>query len=81
MTELQKRLHLAGRDATDEVRHLVDGEGTRWLVYEQAFSEYDRRRGLSLIFASDTVVRRVRHYPDGWRALSDDALLALSWNA
>jgi hypothetical protein len=61
------------------MRHFVDAEGARWCVHEQAFSEYDRRRGLSLIFASDAAVRRVRDYPENWRALSDEELAALSW--
>jgi hypothetical protein len=43
------------------------------------FSDYDRRRGLSLIFASDVAVRRVRSYPANWATLSDEALAALSW--
>lgn len=51
----------------------------RWRVYELAFSEYDRRHGLSLIFASDVAVRRVRGYPPNWAALSDEELASLSW--
>jgi len=31
------------------------------------------------VFESDQVVRRVRDYPANWRDLSDDDLLALSW--
>lgn len=46
---------------------------------EEPFTDYDRRRGASLIFSSDNVVRRVRGYPAEWRDLTDDALLALSW--
>lgn len=59
----------------------VDAEGMRWQVSERPFSDYDRRRGLSLIFASDSAVRRVREYPDNWHALSDAELAALSWKA
>lgn len=46
---------------------------------EERFGEYDRRRGASLIFSSESVVRRVRDYPAEWRGLSEVALLALSW--
>jgi hypothetical protein len=63
------------------VRVFVDGEGTRWHVSERPFADYDRRRGLSLIFASDAAVRRVREYPATWYLLSDEELGALSWTA
>ncbi len=81
MTDHQKRLRVSSRDdSAGDTRHFADAEGTRWHAYEQAFSEYDRRRGLSLIFASDAAVRRVRDYPESWRTLSDAELLALSWS-
>lgn len=69
----------AGEEAP--VRMFVDREGTRWQVSERPFADYDRRRGVSLIFASDGAVRRVREYPADWMSLSDDELLALSWKA
>lgn len=56
-----------------------DAEGVEWCVTEERFGEYDRRRGASLIFSSESVVRRVRDYPAEWRGLSEVALLALSW--
>ncbi len=62
-------------------RTFLDVEGTRWQVYEQSFGDYDRRSGMSLIFASEAAVRRVRDFPSDWRLLTDEALLALSWNA
>ncbi|MEP6622094.1 MAG: hypothetical protein ABJE47_22420 [bacterium] len=61
-------------------RSFVDADGMRWRVYEQPTSDYDRRRQ-SLIFASETAVRRVRDFPANWTDLSDDELTALSWNA
>lgn len=67
------------RSSADPVRDFVDGDGIRWRVYEMPFSEYDRRRGLSLIFSSDVAVRRVRSYPAHWAALSDEELAVLSW--
>jgi hypothetical protein len=60
-------------------RTFLDVEGTQWRVYEQAFGDYDRRSGMSLIFASEAAVRRVRDFPADWMQLSDDELLALSW--
>ena len=62
-------------------RHFVDADGVRWRVFEQAFSDYDRRRGNSLIFASDGAVRRVRDFPANWASLSDAELAKLSWKA
>jgi hypothetical protein len=63
------------------VRIFLDADGTRWQVSERPFADYDRRRGLSLIFASESAVRRVREYPAGWFLLSDEELSALSWKA
>jgi hypothetical protein len=62
-------------------RTFLDAEGTRWQVYEQAFGDYDRRSGMSLIFASESAVRRVRDFPAEWMQLTDEELLALSWKA
>lgn len=62
-------------------RVFIDADGVRWRVTERSFSEYDRRRGLSLIFASDNAVRRVRNYPPNWVKLSDAELAALSWKS
>jgi hypothetical protein len=62
-------------------REFVDAEGARWRVYEQPVSDYDRRRGSSLIFASEAAVRRVRVFPADWRSLSDLELARLSWGA
>lgn len=62
-------------------RIFQDADGSRWRVYEQAFSGYDRRTGTSLIFASEAAVRRVRDFPSDWLTLSDEELLSLSWKA
>ena len=66
--------------STPRARTLLDSEGSQWRVFEQAFSDYDRRSGMSLIFASDSAVRRVRLYPADWYELPDEELLALSWS-
>ena len=62
-------------------RVFVDADGARWRVYEQPFSTYDRRSGVSLIFANDAAVRRVREFPANWAELSDAELASLSWKA
>lgn len=60
---------------------MLDEHGAHWSIFEQAFADFDRRRGLSLIFSSESAVRRVRDYPSNWAQLSDAELMALSWNA
>ncbi len=64
---------------TPASRTFQDGDGTQWRVFEQSFGDYDRRSGLSLIFASEAAVRRVRDFPSDWMQLSNEELLALSW--
>ena len=80
MTDAREAAKGASEGSITE-RVFVDGDGVRWRVFEQAFSDYDRRRGLSLIFASDAAVRRVRDFPASWAALSDIELARLSWKA
>jgi hypothetical protein len=58
-----------------EQARVLHREGERWLVYELT-SAYDRR-GTSLVLESETVVRRVRDYPENWRELPDSDLLPL----
>ena len=79
MTVSRERTGIPGSDETSRVRSFTDDLGQDWLVSEQPFSEYDRRRGYSLIFASELAVRRVRDYPSDWFTLSDPELAALSW--
>lgn len=62
-------------------RSYLDADGACWRVFEQPFADYDRRNGMSLIFASDAAVRRVRDYPADWIGLTDAELVALSWKA
>lgn len=54
-------------------------DGMPWLVYELPALPFDRRSTPSLVFESDSSVRRVRNYPADWRTLGDDDLFALSW--
>lgn len=67
------------RHGTTNGRTIRDPQGECWHVYEVGGATYDRRA--SLIFESAWTVRRVRVYPADWRALSDEELLALSWQA
>ena len=75
----EQRTGVSSSDESSRVRSFTDDLGQDWLVSEQPFSEYDRRRGFSLIFASELAVRRVRDYPSDWFTLSDSELAALSW--
>ncbi len=79
MTVSRERTEVSGSEERTRVRSFTDDLGQQWLVSEQPFSEYDRRTGLSLIFASELAVRRVRVYPSDWFTLSDADLAALSW--
>ena len=76
-----RRPDSAASIVTPPERSFLDEEGVRWHVYERSFTEYDRRSGQSLIFASDAAVRRVRAFPQNWRELSDEDLATLSWRA
>ena len=69
----------SAREAEAVEREFVDADGTQWRVREMPFSQYDRRRGCSLIFWSEGAVRRVRDYPTDWHELSDIELGLLSW--
>ena len=60
-----------------DIRYIALADEGHWMVYELAGLSYDRRR--SLVFESDTQIRRVRNYPAGRRSLSDEALYQLSW--
>jgi hypothetical protein len=79
MTDASESRVTGPRSSVGPVRDFVDADGVRWRACEMPFSDYDRRRGLSLIFASEVAVRRVRSYPADWMTLSDEALAALSW--
>jgi hypothetical protein len=81
MSESRERTEISLSSELLRTRTYTDDLGMTWRVTEQPFSEYDRRRGSSLIFASELAVRRVRNYPSDWFTLSDGALAALSWRA
>ena len=77
--EMHDQVGAGPRASEPRSRTYVDDDGMSWQVSEQS-SEYDRRHGRSLIFASDLAVRRVRNYPADWFSLSELALIALSWS-
>ena len=79
MSDARERTEVIRSDERLRTRTFTDDLGQTWLVREQPFSEYDRRRGCSLIFSSELAVRRVRDYPSDWFTLSESALAALSW--
>jgi hypothetical protein len=54
-------------------------DGLQWLVYEIDDRDLEHANGKSLVFESETTVRRVRDYPSDWRSLSDERLAAVSW--
>jgi hypothetical protein len=68
------------REAQRTARQL-QVDGTLWRVYELPAMPFDRRTSPSLVFESDSAVRRVRVYPADWRSLSDEQLFELSWGA
>jgi hypothetical protein len=68
------------REAKKRARAL-HADGVHWAVYELPPAPLDRRSNPSLVFESDNTVRIVRVFPAGWRGLSDEELLVLSWSA
>jgi hypothetical protein len=67
------------RELRQSARQLVF-DGVPWLVYELPPVLHDRPLTASLVFETDTAMRRVRNFPASWRALDDDKLFALSWS-
>jgi hypothetical protein len=65
------------RRATVRIR-LVHLAGRDWTVREEPLPFADQHHGMSLIFESPNVIRRIRHYPPNWSELSDEELFALS---
>ena len=81
MTASNNRAGPSTDDQTPASRTFLDADGAQWRVFERPFADYDRRSALSLIFSSDSAVRRVRDYPADWFDLSDADLATLSWKA
>lgn len=49
-------------------------------MYELVERDARERADASLVFESESTMRRVRQYPSIWRTLSDEELFALSWS-
>ena len=81
MSDSRELTEISHANTLPRARTYTDDLGVTWRVTEQLFSEYDRRRGSSLIFSCELAVRRVRNYPSDWFTLSEVALAALSWRA
>jgi hypothetical protein len=81
MSDSRDRIDISHASDLSRTRSYTDDLGMTWHVREQPFSDYDRRRGSSLIFSSELAVRRVRDYPSDWFTLSEVDLAALSWRA
>jgi hypothetical protein len=49
--------------------------GEVWIVYER-----EAQSGSSLVFETQSFVRRIDDYPENWRELRDKQLFALRWS-
>jgi len=63
------------------VRRIVGDDGREWSVEECPAPGYDRRCTTCLVFRTVGIARRVRRFPDDWRACSDAQLYQLSLGA
>jgi hypothetical protein len=61
----------------DRRERIVVIGGVHWRV--RVVVSFDRR-GPDLVFESDSVIRRVRSFPENWHELTDEELLRLSWS-
>jgi hypothetical protein len=62
----------------DRTYRALLGDGREWVVYTIPAVSFDRRAGLSLLFESADVMRRLGVYPDNWYELNDVDLYAIS---
>ena len=63
------------RDSRAAGRRIIASDGMQWWVYELDLRA--DREGASLVFESESVVRRLRVFPLDWRELSDATLADL----
>ena len=69
-----------GADDQRTRRTFRSADGVVWTVREREAGQVGSPPpGRSLVFESDMVIRRVRHYPPNWRSLPDAELERLSW--
>lgn len=57
-----------------EKLYFRDETGRTWTAFEAGLNDEK-----CLVFDTIDTFRRVRHYPDNWREMTPDELLALSW--
>jgi hypothetical protein len=62
---------------TKDDPRIIIVDAVPWRVYERSVV-YDRRSTSTLIFECDSVIRRLRFFPENWQELDDAALFALS---
>jgi hypothetical protein len=60
------------------VRVVAATDGRQWVVKEVPSSQSDGGDGPSLLFSSNSVIRRVRDFPPDWFDWSDEELIAVS---
>ena len=60
-------------------RTFTGSDGVPWSVSEYVELTSGAADDRYLVFECDSVMRRVRSFPLGWRELGTDALLLLSW--
>jgi hypothetical protein len=56
----------------------ISADGVRWLIKEVPAPSFDRRGGTHLLFDGESIMRRVRVFPNDWHTLSDKELYELS---
>jgi hypothetical protein len=62
---------------TKDDPRIIIVDAVPWHVYERSIV-YDRRSTPTLVFECDSVIRRVRTFPENWQTLDDAVLFALS---
>jgi len=67
------------RQPDREIVRSVVSEGCTWTVDERPVPYGHSQH--ALVFMSDRIARRVKHYPANWFELPDEALAALSSRA
>lgn len=66
-----------GAEHRAPIRRIIQVDDQIWRVYERPDAD---DRNVTLVFESDSTIRRVRTFPRDWSRLSDEALFALSWS-
>ena len=56
----------------------ISADGLRWVVREVPAPAFDRRGGTHLFFDGESIMRRVRQFPDNWFEMTDAELYELS---